>query len=305
MTCSILSCSNTRCTHLQIQWDHLILFTIHPARKCLTWTQNCLSFSETSCSWAFLRVCACVFVCRHTHASPCSPRTFYRSSRGYLLDTVPGISLLIVQRCRSGMATEPRHCTQRCPSWNRMQHRFWCGTETNITAKVNALLNIMLYKDGTCFAVKQQMSSLFTTSLCKPQKAQAVRLRSSKNYRYADGKNERLVYLFVMPGGPFGRFISLPCFFESEKRSDGVMAKAIYCSKGSEFSNFTEWHSLEKRFQATNRFLVPLAWDSGGKWSSVAVGRAPVHLRRRSSLGGSCVETTMKPHAVFAYRDGQ
>lgn len=97
----------------------------------------------------------------------------------------------------------------------------------------------------------------------------------------------------------------LSAFLAFSKVRKEVMAKAIYCSKGREFSNFTEWHSLEKRFQATNRFLVPLAWDSGGKWSSVAVGRAPVHLRRRSSLGGSCVETTMKPHAVFAYRDGQ
>lgn len=154
---------------------------------------------------------------------------------------MPGISLLIVQLCRSGMATEPRHCTQKYPSWNRMRHRFWCGTETNITSKVNALLNTMHYKDGTCFAMKQQMCSLLTTSFCRPQKAESVCLRASKNYSYAHRK-EWAVYLFVMPGGPFGYFISLPCSLKSEKRNeewqkDFVIASEIYCSKESKTSH--------------------------------------------------------------------
>lgn len=138
-------------------YDHSILFPIHLARKCLIWNKKCSSFSETL---SLLFVCVCVFAraFRHMHfLAP--PRTSWLSSKSYLLDTAPGISLLIVQLCRSGMATEPRHCTQKYPSWNHMRHRFWCGTETNITSKVNALLNTTHYKDGTCFAVKQPMSS--------------------------------------------------------------------------------------------------------------------------------------------------
>lgn len=121
--------------------DHSILFMIHSARKCLIWDQNCPSFSERLSLLFILRVRAHVCACIHSHTciSLLLPRTSWLSSNSYLLDTVPGISLLIVQLCRSGMATEPRHCKQKYPSWNHMQHRFWCGTEKNITSNVNAL----------------------------------------------------------------------------------------------------------------------------------------------------------------------
>lgn len=148
-------------------------------------------FSQTLSLLFIFLFCVCVCVCVHAFTRVhflAPPRTSWLSSKSYLLDTVPGISLLIVQLCRSGMATEPRHCTQKYPSWNRTRHRFWCGTETNITSKVNALLNTMHYKDGTCFAMKQQMSSLLTTSFCKPQKAKSVCLHASKNYRCAHRK---------------------------------------------------------------------------------------------------------------------
>jgi len=59
------------------------------------------------------------------------------------------------------------------------------------------------------------------------------------------GKNKQFIYLFVMPGNPFGCFINLPCSLKSEKRNkewqkDFVMASEIYCSKGRKISNFTE-----------------------------------------------------------------
>lgn len=151
--------------------------------------------------------CTHAFTCMHLLAPPGAS---WLSGKSYLLDTVPGTSLLIVQLCRSGMATEPRHCTQKYPSSNHMRHRFWCGTETNITSKVNALLNTMHYKDGTCFAMKQQMSSLLTTSFCKPQKAKSVYLHASKNYRYACWK-EHAVHLLICqaPSDVLSAFLAL------------------------------------------------------------------------------------------------
>lgn len=297
------------CMHLQIQpmtTRFSLLFT--PPENASSETKtSLLSLKHCLCSLAFL--CVCLHMHSHTCISLFPSRTSWLSSKSYLLDTVPGISLLIVQLCRSGMATEPRHCTQKYPSWNRMRHRFWCGTETNITSKVNALLNTTHYEDGTCFATKQQMSSLLTTSFCKPQHVKFVCLHASKYYIYAHRK-EHAVHLFICHARRPLQIFYHPSLLLSEKRNEEwqkyfVMISEIYCSKGREICNFTEWHSLEKDFKAINRFLVPLAWDSGEKWSFVAVGHEQVHLRRRSSLVGSCVETTMKPHAVFAYLDGQ
>lgn len=152
---------------------------------------------------------------------------------------MPGISLLIVQLCRSGMATEPRHCTQKYPSWNRMRHRFWCGTETNITSKVNALLNTMHYKDGTCFAMKQQMCSLLTTSFCRPQKAESVCLRASKNYSYAHRK-EWAVHLFICHARrPLWIFYQPSLLFKKWEKKWG-MAKRL-CDR--------QWDLLFKRKQ--------------------------------------------------------
>lgn len=63
VTCSILSFSNMLYMCLQIQpMDHSILFTVHPARKCLIWNQNCPSFSETL-SLLFIE-----WVCWHMHS---------------------------------------------------------------------------------------------------------------------------------------------------------------------------------------------------------------------------------------------
>lgn len=238
-----------------------------------------------------------VWVCTwiHLHAFSSS----WLNNKSYLLGTVPGISLWIVQLCRSGMATEPRHCTQKYPSWNHMQHRFWCGTETNITSKVNALLNTMHLQGWCLIAIKQLMSSLLTISICKPQKAKSICLHVSKNYSYVHRKEQALeVALDVLSG----LFYSL-LFKKWEKKWGMNGKKTLWCSEKRKIS--TEWHSLKRGFKSINRFLVPLAWDSGEKWSFVAVDHEQVHLRRRSSLVGNCVGTTTKPHAVFAYLDAR
>lgn len=122
---------------MQLTTEWFFLLFSHP--------ENATFVTQTTFLWnTVAALCMCAFphafTCRHFLVFP---RTYWLNSKSYLLGTVPGISLWIVQLCRSGMVTEPRHCTQKYPSWNHMRHRFWCGTETNITSKVNALLNTM------------------------------------------------------------------------------------------------------------------------------------------------------------------
>lgn len=122
------------------------------------------------------------------------------------------------------------------------------------------------------------------------------------------GKDKQFIYWFVMIGGPLGCFISFAYSFKSEKRSeewqkDLVMFSKTHCAERRAI--YTELYSLKRGFKATNRFLVPLAWDSGEKWSFVAVGHERVHRRRRSFLVGNCVGTTRTLHAVSAYLDGR
>lgn len=187
--------------------NSLILFTIHPSRKCLICNPNRLP----------LKYCHC-FVCGSLHINSLACISLSSLglpdwySKSYLLGTVPGISLWIVQLCRSGMVTEPRHCTQKYPSWNRMQHRFWCGTETNITSKVNSLLNTTQLQGWrlTC----NDMSSLLTISICKPQKAKLVCLNMSKNYSYAHRK-EQAVHLLIYH--EWRSLISFPCSLKVRK----------------------------------------------------------------------------------------
>lgn len=161
----------------------------------LWFTQPENASSETRTALLSLKDCLCSLSCVCVHSRTCIslllPRTSWLSSNNYLLDTAPGISLLIVQLCRSGMATEPRHCKQKYLSWNHMQHRFWCGTEkNNITSKVNALTIEQHALQGWHFFCIEATDKLTVNKCCKPHTAKAVCLHASRITNMRRGKNK-------------------------------------------------------------------------------------------------------------------